>query len=178
MQKTDGKISRFLSLILRHEPEKIGLKLDVAGWASIAELKKKCGFDLSTAQLERVVRDNNKQRFAISADGRKIRANQGHSIDIDLGLSATQPPEFLFHGTASKYMGSILKNGLDPQTRQYVHLSDTIDTAISVGSRRGNPIIFQIPALEMHQSGYAFFLAHNGVWLSRSVPSKYLLQIR
>lgn len=168
------KTSKFLSLVLRHQPEKIGLALDEAGWASIAELlelTRASGRMLDHELLLRVVRENDKQRYAISEDGLRIRANQGHSIDVDLGLVAVVPPDILWHGTIALVLESIRAQGLVPRTRQYVHLSADRHTAEIVGKRRGKPVILQIDAARMAAAGLEFFQSANGVWLTAHVPA-------
>ena len=170
------KTGKFLSLILRHKPEVIGISLEEHGWAEVSELisgiKKTRKFDMN--MLEEIVRTDNKQRFAFNSDHTKIRANQGHSIAVDVELKEQAPPEFLYHGTGTKYVSSILKNGLLSQSRLYVHLSKDIPTAISVGKRHGRPAVFTIRAGEMSRKGYQFFLSENGVWLTKNVPAEYL----
>lgn len=171
-------ISKFLSLILRHQPETIGLNLDAQGWAIIEELITQAnhhGKVLSYDSLIKVVADNDKQRFSLSADGLKIRANQGHSLTIDLALAAKQAPEILYHGTATRFLSSILAIGLKPQARQHVHLSQDKATAIKVGQRHGKPIILEIAAAAMQQDGYQFYLSDNQVWLTDEVPANYLV---
>jgi len=170
--------SKFLSLVLRHNPASVGLTLDGAGWADVGELLealRKHGHPIDRAGLDVVVATNNKKRFEYSPDGLKIRACQGHSIkDIDLQLEQKVPPEDLYHGTADKFLSSILADGLLPQSRQYVHLSFDTRTAIKVGQRHGKPVVLHVAALQMHKDGHTFYLSHNNVWLTKSVPSKYL----
>ncbi len=170
------KNGKFLSLILRHKPEVIGISLDEHGWANVFELitgiKKDRNFDMN--MLEEIVRTDNKQRFAFNPDHTKIRANQGHSIEVDVELKEQNPPEVLYHGTGTKNVSSILKKGLLPQSRLYVHLSKDIHTAIAVGQRHGKPAVFTIRAGEMACKGYQFFLSENCVWLTKYVPAEYL----
>lgn len=172
------RISKFLSLILRHNPSKIGLELDENGWASVEELLSKSSMGnvrFSMETLEEVVETNDKKRFAFNADKTKIRANQGHSIKtIDLKLEAIEPPAFLYHGTVGKFMESIKVNGLHKMSRQHVHLSKDMDTALKVGSRRGQAIILSVRTKEMHDVGYAFYQSENGVWLTDEVPPEYI----
>lgn len=163
-------ISKFLSLVLRHRPEAIGLGLDDNGWANIDELLEKSGKGWTRGQIEETVKHNDKQRFALSDDGQMIRANQGHSVNIDLGFTPTTPPEYLYHGTATKFIDSIMRQGLLPRSRQHVHVSADTDTATQVGKRHGKLVILRIPALAMHQAGHVFFQATNGVWLTEHVP--------
>ncbi len=170
-------ISKFLSLILRHQPETIELSLDAQGWASVDELIVKAnqhGTRLNHDSLIDVVTNNDKQRFSLSDDGLKIRANQGHSLAVDLALIAQQPPEVLYHGTTTRFLDSILAVGLKPQQRQYVHLSDDKSTASKVGQRHGKSVILEIAATTMWQEGYTFYLSDNQVWLTANVPTDYL----
>lgn len=171
------RISKFLSLILRHQPETIGLKLDENGWADVEELreraaKKKVYFSLE--ELDEVVETNNKKRFAFNEDKTKIRASQGHSINIDLALEALQPPDFLYHGTAEANISSILEKGIEKRSRQHVHLSADRETATKVGMRHGKPIILTIRTGKMYEDGIAFYLSANGVWLTEFVDPKYI----
>ncbi len=169
------KTSKFLSLILRHKPETVGIELDTNGWVEVGLLLeglKASGHEISREQLELVVRDNDKQRFVIS-EGR-IRANQGHSLDIDLGLDAMEPPRILFHGTASRFLDSIAAEGLKKMNRQHVHLSADQETAKRVGIRHGKPVIFQVDAGSMYRDGFQFYISKNGVWLVDNVPWAYL----
>ena len=170
-------ISKFLSLILRHNPEKIGLQLDENGWAEVAELLRKSNRyqpTLTLETLQEVVATNDKKRFAFNEDQTKIRANQGHSIKVDLEYVAKQPPEFLYHGTVSKCMGAIREKGLLKMNRHHVHLSSDRDTAIKVGSRRGKPIILSVNSGEMHQQGILFYQSDNGVWLTDAVAPEFI----
>ena len=171
------KVSKFLSFVLRHKPDKIGLELDHEGWASIDKLIAKADRPLSRAVIEEVVATNDKKRFVISDDGRSIRAAQGHSMAVDLGLSALEPPEFLYHGTATRFLPNIQKIGLLPQSRQYVHLSSDEETAVKVGQRHGTPVVLQILALQLHENGHEFFLSENGVWLTRELSAEHLREI-
>ena len=164
--------SKFLSLILRHKPETIGLQLDKNGWADIDELLSLSNSTIE--QLDEIVATNNKQRFSYNVDKTKIRANQGHSIQVDLELVEQVPPERLFHGTATRNLNSIRKIGIIKGTRQHVHLSDCLETAKVVGSRHGSPAVLFIKAGQMHRDGYRFFLSDNGVWLTDSVPVQYI----
>lgn len=176
--KSTTKQSKFLSLILRHEPDKIGLTLDEAGWASVPELLAQLeahGRGMSKEELEHVVAINDKQRFSFNEDKTRIRANQGHSLKtLDLGLQPVEPPEILYHGTAARFLDSILQTGLEKRSRQHVHLSADTETAHKVGIRHGKPIIFQVAAGQMHRSGFVFFCADNGVWLTDHVSVTYL----
>lgn len=169
--------SKFLSLVLRHQPETIDIALDDQGWVAIDVLlaaANRAGKKLTRPLLERVVRENDKQRFAISPDGERIRANQGHSVEVDLGLQPVQPPELLYHGTVAKFLDSIQASGLVRGSRQYVHLSPDLETARKVGQRRGQPVILVVESGRMWRDGIAFFRAENGVWLTNAVPAEYL----
>jgi putative RNA 2'-phosphotransferase len=177
MDKKLAKLSKFMSLVLRHQPETIGLTLDAEGWADVADLLvrlnqqgTKCDWPL----LEQVVTTNDKQRFAFNADHTKIRANQGHSVAIDLALSPQEPPEILLHGTVAKFLDSICAQGLLRGSRQHVHLSTDEAVARSVGARRGLAVILRVRAGEMYRDGHEFFRSENGVWLTERVPAKYL----
>lgn len=173
------KTSRFISLILRHKPETIGIALDEHGWAKVAELidgiSKTQYIDM--AMLEKIVATDNKQRFSFNEDKTLIRANQGHSISVDVELSEKKPPVILYHGTGEKYVSSIDEQGLIPKSRLYVHLSKDEQTAKTVGSRHGKPVIYEIYAGEMYEDGYLFYLSVNGVWLAKSVPTKYMKKL-
>lgn len=173
------KTSRFISLILRHKPETIGIALDEHGWAKVAELidgiSKTQYIDM--AMLEKIVATDNKQRFSFNEDKTLIRANQGHSISVDVELPEKKPPVVLYHGTGEKYVSSIDEQGLIPKSRLYVHLSKDEQTAKTVGSRHGKPVIYEIHADEMYEDGYQFYLSVNGVWLTKSVPTKYMKKL-
>src|SRR5215831_19273569 len=174
----DVRISKFLSWILRHRPERAGLTLDAAGYVDIAELLQACanhGQPLTREDLERAVRENDKQRFAFSPDGKRLRASQGHSVAVSLGLRATTPPRQLFHGTVQRSIPGIRERGLLPRGRQYVHLSRDQETAEKVGRRRGRPIVLVVRAGVMANEGFRFFLSANGVWLTREVPARFLV---
>lgn len=169
--------SKFLSLVLRHKPEEIGLVLDQNGWASVDELISLAnarGTNLSHEQIQSIVENSDKKRFALSVDGTKIRANQGHSVAIELGLNPQAPPERLYHGTAMRFLESIRASGLHPASRQHVHLSTDLATAEKVGSRHGKPVILMVDAGQMTRGGHLFYLSENGVWLTDSVPVNYI----
>lgn len=170
-------ISKFLSLVLRHKPETIGVTMDEQGWISVDELLEKCretGKAISLETLQEVVRTNDKKRFVFSEDGRKIRASQGHSVSVDLQFEPREPLEFLYHGTIAKYVDEIRASGLQKMNRLHVHLSKDLATAINVGSRRGKPLILKIHAARMYADGHPFYLSENGVWLSDGVPPEYI----
>ncbi len=178
MQKSFVKISKFLSFVLRHNPDKIGLHLDPGGWAQVDELlaaAKESGVPLNQETLRQVVAQNDKQRFSFSANGFRIRANQGHSIPVDLGLEPLLPPEKLFHGTATRFLESIQQHGLIPKGRQQVHLSPDEQTAIKVGQRHGKPVVLIIQSGPMHAQGFEFYRSANGVWLTDKVPVEFIV---
>jgi len=174
----DKKLSKFLSLVLRHRPEVANLKLDESGWADLKTLirsfKLKGWEGLTFEDIARVVSTNNKKRFAFNANKTKIRASQGHSIKVDLGLQPQTPPDKLYHGTISEFLPSIKREGLKKRKRQHVHLSADTSTAVRVGSRRGKPVILAIDAKRMN-TDYQFFLSANKVWLADAVPTEYIL---
>ncbi len=169
--------SKFLSLVLRHKPETIGLTLDAEGWADLDELialASRGGRHLTRELIEQVVEQNDKRRFVFSDDRRRIRAQQGHSIEIELNLPPRQPPEILYHGTVAKFLPAVRAQGLIKGSRQHVHLSSDRETARRVGERRGAAVILTIRAELMHGDGFSFFLSGNGVWLTDHVPPQYL----
>jgi putative RNA 2'-phosphotransferase len=171
------RASKFLSLILRHKPETIGISLDARGWALVQDIiDKSTGREVSFTKdlLEGVVSNCRKQRFEFNEDCTRIRCRQGHSLDIELGLQATEPPEYLFHGTATRFLQSILAEGLKKQQRQHVHLSIDDNTATAVGSRYGKPVVLKILAGKMFRDGHIFYISANGVWLTDSVPPQYI----
>lgn len=171
------KVSKYLSLILRHKPEEAGITLDKHGWAKVEELingiAKKYAFDMG--MLEEIVATDEKQRYSFNADHTLIRANQGHSIQVDVELEELEPPEYLYHGTGMKYYDCIMKEGLIPKSRLYVHLSEDVDTAKTVGVRHGDPVVFCVDAKVMYNHGYKFYKSVNGVWLTERVPNEFLL---
>ncbi len=171
------RTSKRLSFILRHDPGSVGLSLGAGGWVSIELLLHALaqhGQPLDREALEQLVMESDKQRFALSLDGSMIRANQGHSVEVDLGYVATAPPDLLFHGTVERFMPSIRAHGLVRGKRHHVHLSATRDTAIVVGRRRGKPVILELDAAAMSREGHAFFRSDNGVWLTEHVPARFL----
>jgi putative RNA 2'-phosphotransferase len=177
MKERTVKISKFLSLVLRHKPETIGLRLDGAGWVNIADLLAALdahGRPVTRAELEEVVATNEKQRFACDEEGKRIRANQGHSVEIELDYAPAEPPEILYHGTASRFLGSIFASGLVKGQRHHVHLSADTETALKVGQRHGKPVVLTVKAAAMHAAGQVFYLSANGVWLTDAVPPAYL----
>ena len=165
--------SKFLSLILRHKPQIVGLELDEHGWADVEELISRVK-GLNLAKLEQIVAQDEKQRYSFSADKKLIRANQGHSIAVDVELAELEPPEILYHGTAENFGSSIIAQGLLKMSRLYVHLSSDVETAEKVGRRHGKPKIFLVESQKMFRDGYKFYRSVNGVWLTEHVPAKYL----
>lgn len=173
-------ISKFISMILRHKPEEIGITLDEHGWANVDELsvgiaKQYKGFGMS--ELEEIVRTDNKQRYSFNDDKTLIRANQGHSIPVDVELEEKEPPIVLYHGTGEKYVSSIDAQGLKPKSRLYVHLSKDIATAVNVGKRHGEPVVYAIDTAKMYQDGFKFYESANKVWLTKLVPIKYMMKL-
>ncbi|MEO1028835.1 MAG: RNA 2'-phosphotransferase [Pseudomonadota bacterium] len=179
MNKSNTKHSKFLSLVLRHKPEEIGLTLAPGGWVEVDALLKgmaEAGRPITRSKLEEVVRTNDKKRFSLSEDGKRIRAAQGHSAKVDMQMVPATPPEFLYHGTATRFLDAILADGLKPMSRQHVHLSLEYQTAHKVGSRHGRPVILTIESGRMKTEGHEFYRADNGVWLTDRVPPDYLKQ--
>ena len=169
--------SKWLSKHLRHSPERIGLQLEEGGWVDVEKLlaaARQFRMEMSRAQLEEVVRENDKQRFSFDPGGIKIRANQGHSVAVDLGLEAQTPPAVLFHGTGAQNRELLLSQGLKKMRRHHVHLSQQVETATKVGARHGKPLVFEVDAAQMHRDGFEFFRSENGVWLTDEVPPRYL----
>jgi putative RNA 2'-phosphotransferase len=172
--------SKFLSYVLRHAPDSIGLALDGEGWANTADLLAKAnasGTPIDEATLHKIVAESDKKRFTLSEDGLRIRAAQGHSLAVDLGKPAIEPPAQLFHGTATRFLDAILREGLRPGSRQQVHLSADLQTAQAVGQRHGKPAILSVDAALMFAGGHKFYQADNGVWLIDAVPVEYLTLI-
>ena len=170
------KLSVFISLVLRHKPEAAHIKLDEHGWANVEELLNginDTGRKIDMEILEEIVATDNKHRYSFNQDKTLIRANQGHSVPVDVELKEQEPPEFLFHGTATKFLNSIINEGLQPMSRLYVHLSKDTETALKVGKRHGDPMILKIYSGDMYRDGYKFYLSENGVWLTEKVDVKY-----
>ena len=169
-----------MSLILRHHPETIGITLDEHGWADVDALIEGISrtHPIDRDILVEIVRTDEKQRYSFNEDKTKIRANQGHSIPVDVELSQQQPPDVLYHGTGEKFAASIEREGLIPKSRLYVHLSKDYPTAVKVGQRHGRPVVFIVDSASMHKDGHPFFLSANGVWLVKSVPEKYLIRMK
>ncbi|QMW05558.1 RNA 2'-phosphotransferase [Spirosoma foliorum] len=177
MSNNETNISRFLSLVLRHQPEIIGIQLDQNGWTDVNELIERSnnyGIKFDREILNHIVATNSKKRFAFNETLDKIRASQGHSVAIELGYKNQKPPEILFHGTGEKSVQSILDTGLEKGSRQHVHLSSDINTAIKVGQRHGKPFVFKVFAEQMYNDKFEFFISDNGVWLTDNVPINYL----
>lgn len=177
-KRQETHFSKLLSLVLRHQPEHIGLTLDANGWAEVNALLEGINANETTpltfATLQQIVANNDKKRFMLSDDGSRIRANQGHSVAVDLQLEVKIPPPVLYHGTATRFLDGILQTGLKPQQRQHVHLSDNLETAMSVGQRYGKPVILLIDTQAMSKQGYQFYQAQNNVWLCNDVPTDFI----
>lgn len=174
------KLSKFISLILRHKPEEIGITLDEFGWAKTEDLINginDSGRNMNMNILEEIVRTDNKQRYSFNEDKTKIRANQGHSIPVNVELKELEPPNTLYHGTARKSLAGIQYQGIKPMSRLYVHLSKDFEIARQVGARHGEPVILVIDAHRMYKNGIKFYLSENGVWLTEYVDPKYILSI-
>ena len=179
-KNSDTSLSRFISLILRHRPEEIGLTLDKAGWADTKELIEgisRSGQYIDMDTLERIVREDSKGRYSFNEDKSKIRANQGHSIPVEVEMSVTAPPERLYHGTAERFLDSIRQEGIRKMSRLYVHLSPDAETAFRVGSRHGKPVVLVIDTAAMLEDGYVFRLSDNGVWQSEDIPWRYVCEV-
>jgi putative RNA 2'-phosphotransferase len=180
MDKTrQVKISKYLSKHLRHTPERLGLTLNPGGWINVDELLSVCTahqFPLTRAELEEVVATNDKQRFSFDETKTRIRANQGHSVEVDLQLEPQTPPDMLYHGTGEQSVPAILRDGLLKMSRHHVHLSKDVETARKVGMRHGHPVIFAVDTVAMQQAGFTFYCSENGVWLVDEVPPQYLTQ--
>lgn len=180
--KRKKNTSKFISLILRHKPETIGISLDEHGWADVQKLiegvNSAGGHFLDMDSLEDIVRTDEKQRYSFNEDHTLIRANQGHSIPVDVELEEKVPPNVLWHGTGEKYVASIDEQGLIPRGRLYVHLSSDTETAKKVGSRHGKPVIYQIDCSQMVKDGFTFFLSANKIWLTKEVPARYLKKLK
>ncbi|MEX2943794.1 RNA 2'-phosphotransferase [Serratia fonticola] len=178
MSHQNQDVSKFLSYVLRHQPESIGLTLDCEGWANLDSLiacAAKKGRILDLPLIRSVVENSDKKRFSISDDGGYIRAVQGHSSkQVDISYQEHTPPQYLYHGTATRFIASINQDGLIAGSRQYVHLSADITTATAVGQRHGKPVVLTIDALAMYQNGFKFYQADNGVWLTTAVPVKFI----
>lgn len=173
-----NRTSKFLSLVLRHKPEELGITLDENGWTDVPMLLAKMatkGHRITHHQLRYIVETNSKKRFAFNDDESRIRANQGHSVEVNLGYVQKQPPEFLYHGTATRFLDVILDDGLQKMNRHHVHLSSDEQTARSVGSRHGKPVVLTVKAGAMAADGHVFYQSENGVWLTDHVPVAYIV---
>ena len=171
-------LSKLLSLALRHDPAALGLVLDAHGWADVMHVLAGLaaqGNPVTREELREIVQASDKKRFALSEDGAQIRANQGHSVNVDLGLAPSEPPDTLFHGTSARFLSSIHEKGIVPGSRTHVHLSKDMRTAEVVAKRRAGPhVILRVRARALHEGGHAFFLSENGVWLTAHVPPAYI----
>ena len=177
-EKEKISASRFISLILRHDPQKIGITLEHDGWAdtdALLEGMNRAGYRVSLEELKEIVTTNNKQRFKFSDDYTKIRANQGHSVNVDVDLKEIEPPSVLYHGTATKYVQSIKNEGLISKSRLHVHLSSDKETAVKVGARHGKAVVLTIDSARMSKNGFKFYLSDNNVWLTNAVPIEYIM---
>jgi len=171
------KISKYLAKHLRHQPERLGLTLASGGWVGVDDLLRACarhGFSITRAELDEVVATNNKSRYAYDPTGALIRANQGHSVEVDLQLEPVTPPDVLYHGTGHGAVAAIEEQGLHRMARHHVHLSGDIETATTVGARHGRPVVFAVDATAMSRNGHSFYHSANGVWLTDGVPPRYL----
>lgn len=172
------KVSKYLCLLLRHHPELANIRMDASGWCDthdvLRALKEKFA-GITPTILQEIVGEDDKQRYSFSAHCETIRANQGHSVPVDLGLVDHVPPEFLFHGTAKRTLWLIQRDGLRPMDRQYVHLSNDIETAMAVGKRHGDPVVLIVRAHDLHSAGHEFYQSENAVWLTSDVPVEYFL---
>lgn len=178
-EKHKKHIGKFISLVLRHEPQQIGLELDSNGWADVQDLISKSaqhGVHFNNEELEEIVETNDKKRYSFNDDKTLIRANQGHSIQVDLELNAVEPPEYLYHGTADRFLDSIREKGISKMSRQHVHLSKEKDTASNVGSRHGRVVVLMVQSGQMYKDGIEFYISDNGVWLTDYVDPKYILE--
>jgi len=179
-EKENTRISKFLSLVLRHSPETIGIELDENGWTDVETLIHRIngkGISINIDILKYVVDTNSKKRFAFNETFDKVRANQGHSVEVELGYESKQPPTILYHGTGERSVSEILLGGLQKMERHHVHLSADIETALKVGQRHGKAVIFEILAGQMHQDKFDFYVSDNGVWLTDHVPARFIKQL-
>lgn len=175
--KRQIQVSKYLSKHLRHQPESIGLTLESGGWVRVEDLLAACARNrmaITRAELEKVVAENDKQRFSFNETGERVRANQGHSIEVDLQLEPTTPPALLYHGTGHGAVEAIRREGLKKMRRHHVHLSPDVATATRVGARHGRPVVFSVDARAMHDAGHTFYVSENGVWLVDAVPAAHL----
>lgn len=178
--KQDIALGRFLSLVLRHHPQAAFVTLDAHGWADVEALLSGCsraGKPLDREDLERIVQENSKQRYSFNEDHTKIRANQGHSLPVDVELTQAVPPDVLYHGTATRFLDSIRQKGITAASRQYVHLSADVDTARTVGARHGKPVVLVVDTRTMVQDNQLFYRSKNQIWLCRAVPWQYVTRL-
>lgn len=178
--KRQVKVSKFLSLVLRHQPSAAGVTLDAGGWVAVDDLLAGCaaaGRAVTRADLEQVIAENDKQRFALSPDGTRIRASQGHTVAVELGLADTEPPAVLYHGTTGRTLPLIMREGLRPMARQDVHLSADVATAVRVGARHGRPVVLEVDAAALAAAGHRFRVSANGVWLTDAIPPSALREL-
>lgn len=179
-ESKDVELGKFISLILRHKPQVIGITLDQNGWADTQELLagiNASGRYIDMEILERIVRKNNKKRYSFNEDKSRIRANQGHSISVNVEMKEMTPPDELYHGTADRFLDSIREKGILKMNRQYVHLSADAETAKAVGKRHGKPIVLVIDTKKMAEDGYTFWLSDNGVWQSEDIKWEYVKKL-
>lgn len=174
--QNERDVSKLIAYILRHRPDEFGLPMDGHGWVDADALVKAVSsrYEFDRKTLEHIVATDEKKRYSFNDDGTLIRANQGHSVQVDVGLKEVIPPDTLYHGTGRKYVDGIMSLGLLPKSRLYVHLSGDIDTAMNVGSRHGEPVVFEVNAKKMREDGHLFWISENDVWLARAVPVQYL----
>ena len=180
MQSGLIRVSKYLAKYLRHAPHELGLTLQPGGWVSVDDLleaTRSHGFPISYDELVESVETNDKRRFSFDETGDLIRANQGHSVEVDLHLEAKEPPEILYHGTVERFLMSIMEEGLNKGRRHHVHLSKDVETARKVGARRGKPVVLRIESGRMYRDGHTFYLSSNGVWLTDAVPPEYLARM-
>lgn len=176
MDKYELRLSCFLSRILRHEPEIVGITIDKYGWADVKKLlqgMREKGRTIDEELLEKIVREDNKQRYSFNENHTKIRANQGHSIPVEVEMTQATPPDVLYHGTATRFLSNIMTQGILPMSRLFVHLSGDVETAMAVGARHGNPVVLTIDTVKMREDGYLFYLSENHVWNIGKVPPQY-----
>ena len=176
----DDTLGRFMTYLLRHHPEAVGLTLDGEGWADVDALiegMNAAGRTIDMETLERIVAENNKKRYTLSPDKKRIRANQGHSVDVNIEMEKRVPPDELYHGTADRFLDSIREGGIKKMARQYVHLSPDIPTAVNVGRRHGKPVVLVIDAKRMSGDGFTFRISANGVWQSEDIPWGYVKEV-
>ena len=179
-ERPDDTLGRFMTYLLRHHPEAAGLTLDSEGWTDVDALiegMNKAGRNIDRETLERIVAENNKKRYTLSEDKKRIRANQGHSVDVNVEMEKRDPPDKLYHGTADRFLESIKEKGILRMARQYVHLSPDIPTAVNVGRRHGKPVVLVIDTVKMRADGFVFRISANGVWQSEDIPFEYVSEM-